>query len=86
MDPALTALISWLTGVESLPSVYSWIGGFVVMIGVGTISYAEHLKHKKEGQSEEQPYKEDPSASSSPTNSNSIISDNDNNSNNNDSS
>jgi drug/metabolite transporter (DMT)-like permease len=41
LDPALTAIISWVIGVESLPSIFSWVGGIVVMVGVGLISLAE---------------------------------------------
>jgi hypothetical protein len=41
MDPALTAIISWLAGVEPLPMAFSWIGGTIVMTGIGLISFAE---------------------------------------------
>lgn len=42
IDPAVTAILSWAIGVEHLPSLYSWIGGAVVMAGVGLISYGEY--------------------------------------------
>lgn len=42
LDPALTAVISWVGGVESLPTLYSWFGGFIVMVGVAVISIGEH--------------------------------------------
>jgi len=45
-DPALTALLSWAAGLEGLPSVLSWLGGIVVMAGVGVISYGEHQREK----------------------------------------
>ncbi len=48
VDPAITALLSWMIGVEGLPSLYSWAGGAVVMTGVGIISYGEHERSKKE--------------------------------------
>jgi drug/metabolite transporter (DMT)-like permease len=44
LDPALTALISWIAGLEHLPTVFSWIGGAVVMSGIGLISFSER-KH-----------------------------------------
>jgi drug/metabolite transporter (DMT)-like permease len=47
LDPALVAILSWVGGVEHLPSAYSWIGGMVVMGGVGLISYAEHKRSQK---------------------------------------
>jgi drug/metabolite transporter (DMT)-like permease len=46
LDPALVAILAWAGGVEHLPSAYSWIGGMVVMGGVGLISYAEHKRKK----------------------------------------
>jgi hypothetical protein len=39
MDPALVATISWIGGIEHLPSMFSWIGGSVVMGGVGLILF-----------------------------------------------
>lgn len=46
-DPALTALLSWAAGLEGLPSIMSWMGGIVVMAGVGVISYGEHRREKQ---------------------------------------
>lgn len=51
VDPAVTAILSWAIGVESLPSMFSWIGGFVVMAGVGIISYGEHVRTHNEDKS-----------------------------------
>lgn len=48
MDPAITAILSWLIGVETLPSIFSWVGGMIVMCGVGIISYGEHQRSIKE--------------------------------------
>lgn len=42
LDPALTAIISWVAGVEALPTLYSWFGGATVMVGVAIISIGEH--------------------------------------------
>jgi threonine/homoserine efflux transporter RhtA len=33
IDPAITAVLSWLIGVEKLPSLLTWLGGVVVMAG-----------------------------------------------------
>ena len=44
VDPAITAFLSWLIGVEKLPTIYSWLGGAVVIAGVSIISYGEHKK------------------------------------------
>lgn len=41
VDPAVTALISFVCGIESLPGLFSWIGGAVVMAGVGVIGYGD---------------------------------------------
>lgn len=38
-DPALTAGFSWVFGIEG-----SWLGGIIVMSGVGVISYGEHRR------------------------------------------
>jgi len=38
LDPAVTAALSWLIGVEALPGWLVWLGGLVVMSGVGLIS------------------------------------------------
>jgi drug/metabolite transporter (DMT)-like permease len=44
VDPAVTAILSWMIGVEDLPSLFSWLGGAVVMMGVGLISYGEYAR------------------------------------------
>jgi len=33
LDPAVTAALSWLIGVEALPGWFVWLGGLVVMSG-----------------------------------------------------
>ncbi len=50
IDPAVTAILSWAIGVEHLPSIYSWIGGVVVMAGVGAISYGEYTRSENHDQ------------------------------------
>lgn len=47
LDPALTAILSWICGIEALPTLYSWLGGGTVICGVALISIAE-AQHKKE--------------------------------------
>lgn len=41
LDPALTAVLSWLCGIEALPTMYSWLGGGTVIVGVAIVSVAE---------------------------------------------
>lgn len=48
INPAVTAILSWLVGVESLPSVVTWIGGFTVMTGVGVVSVGDHYRTEEE--------------------------------------
>jgi hypothetical protein len=33
LDPAVTAILSWSTGLEPLPGPAVWLGGLVVMSG-----------------------------------------------------
>ena len=44
VDPAITGIISWLVGLEHIPNVVIWIGGCIIVGGVCTISYGEHIK------------------------------------------
>eukprot|EP01039_Chlorochromonas_danica_P003650 gene3650-3996_t len=44
VDPAVTALISWIFGIEALPGIFSWLGGGVVIAGVGIIGYGERVR------------------------------------------
>ena len=48
VDPAITAILSWAIGVESLPTLVTWIGGFTVMTGVGVISLGDHYRTEEE--------------------------------------
>lgn len=52
VDPAVTAVLSWAFGIEQWPSLFAWIGGAVVMSGVGLISYGEHQRSSKENHDE----------------------------------
>jgi hypothetical protein len=44
LDPALTAILSWLFGVEGLPMWSAWVGGGIVMLGVGLITVGEQRR------------------------------------------
>jgi hypothetical protein len=44
IDPAITAVLAWCFGIEGLPAWYAWVGGIIVMVGVGLISYGERGK------------------------------------------
>lgn len=48
LDPALTGIISWAFGIEGIPDAATWIGGLIVMSGVGLLSAGEHLREQKE--------------------------------------
>ena len=45
-DPACTGLISWATGLEGIPDLSTWLGGFVVIVGVLCISFGEHAREQ----------------------------------------
>lgn len=48
INPAVTAILSWLVGVEALPSLITWIGGFTVMTGVGVVTLGDHIRTEEE--------------------------------------
>jgi len=49
LDPAVTGVISWAAGLEGVPPASTWIGGVVVMLGVGTISAGERGREVEVG-------------------------------------
>jgi hypothetical protein len=51
LDPAITAILSWLMGLEDLPTIFPWLGGAIVVIGVGIISLGE--KHEPDSPAED---------------------------------
>lgn len=63
LDPALTAVLSYLFGIERWPSLWSWLGGITVIVGVAIISIAEQRQHDQQRHA-----KEDHSASASARN------------------
>lgn len=46
VDPAVTAFISWIFGIEALPGIFSWFGGAVVVAGVVIIGYGERKRQE----------------------------------------
>lgn len=44
----LTAIIAWLSGVESLPSVATWLGAAIVCLGTGVLMYFEKVRMQDE--------------------------------------
>ena len=52
VDPALTAFISWFVGLEGVPDILIWIGGVIIVGGVGIISYGDHLRSSSNSSSD----------------------------------
>jgi hypothetical protein len=48
VDPAITGLIAWLCGIEGVPDIATWAGGFVVVFGVGLIIVGESRRESAE--------------------------------------
>lgn len=46
VDPAITGIISWSAGLEDIPSLQTWIGGFTVVTGVLLIIIGENSREK----------------------------------------
>ncbi len=44
VDPALCALLTWLSGIERAPSVLTCVGGAIVIVGVGLITVGGHKR------------------------------------------
>jgi hypothetical protein len=44
VQPMLTAIISWLAKVESLPSLATWLGAAIVCTGTGVLMYFEKVR------------------------------------------
>ena len=41
VDPLVTGFLSYMAGLEAIPDVGTWLGGFVTIAGVAVISYGE---------------------------------------------
>jgi hypothetical protein len=39
-------LLSWLAGLEGVPDAFTWVGGGVVLTGIGLITHCEHRRGK----------------------------------------
>jgi len=50
IDPAVTGLLSWSIGIEGIPTMFTVLGGAIVMAGVGLIVIGEHSRRKEEQQ------------------------------------
>ena len=50
VDPACTALVSWALEIESLPDVYTWLGGLTVIGGIALVLYGESYREKLQQQ------------------------------------
>ena len=48
MDPIMTGMIAWIAGIEGIPDIYTWVGGSVVIAGVGLITYGEYQRTSRE--------------------------------------
>jgi len=44
-NPNGAGIMSWMFGIERLPDWRIWLGGTIVMAGVGFISYGESKRH-----------------------------------------
>lgn len=53
VDPIMTGIIAWIAGIEGIPDLYTWIGGFVVISGVALITYGEHQRSHTENNENE---------------------------------
>ena len=49
LDPSVTGAISWFAGLEGIPDYVTWVGGFVVMSGVGVIMVGQSKREREEG-------------------------------------
>jgi len=48
LDPILTGGISWAWGLEGVPSWSTFLGGGIVMIGIGIVVISEHRRKVRE--------------------------------------
>jgi hypothetical protein len=48
IDPLTTGFISYICGIETLPKLHVWIGGFTVILGVLFVTIGEHYRTSSE--------------------------------------
>ena len=48
LDPAVTGLLSWGAGIEPIPRIEIWIGGFITLFGIGMVTFGEHFREEEE--------------------------------------
>lgn len=46
IDPVLTGIIAWFIGIESVPSIATWIGGIIISGGVSALVIGEDKRKK----------------------------------------
>jgi hypothetical protein len=51
VDPLTTGFISYICGIETLPKLHVWIGGFTVILGVLCVTIGEHYRTSSEQES-----------------------------------
>ena len=49
VDPLVTGVLSYMAGLEAIPDVGTWLGGFVTIAGVAVISYGESRRSAGQG-------------------------------------
>jgi hypothetical protein len=42
-----TGFVSWFLGIEGVPDKYTVIGGSILLVGIGLITYSEHQRNLK---------------------------------------
>jgi hypothetical protein len=47
-----TGFLSWFLGIEDIPDKYTMIGGSVLLIGIGLITYSEHHRGEERARCE----------------------------------
>ena len=55
LEPVIGSLIGWLFFSTGVPGLWTWVGGPILMLGIVSIIYGEHLSnqtafHRAEGQ------------------------------------
>lgn len=44
LTPPVTGFLSWMMNIEGAPDKFTWIGGFVILLGIAMIQYSEHRR------------------------------------------
>lgn len=46
-EPIIGTFIGWIAGIQSNPSIFTYIGGFIVIVGNLIVTVAGHNKEKQ---------------------------------------